>query len=92
MEVIGLALPPDPESLYSRASRTGKIKEEFIDICTDNLREKEWIYLFIPDLELMIFGAPGLQNIVIFQSDRGKDILKECVEKQGLFLVAGCGS
>ena len=67
-------------------------KEEFIDICTDNLREKEWIYLFIPDLELMIFGAPGLQNIVIFQSDRGKDILKECVEKQGLFLVAGCGS
>ena len=34
----------------------------------------------------------NLQNIVIFQSDRGKDILKECVEKQGLFLVAGCGS
>jgi CDP-glucose 4,6-dehydratase len=40
MEVIGLALPPDPESLYSRASRTGKIKEEFIDIRDSKLVNK----------------------------------------------------
>ena len=26
MEVIGLSLPPDPESLYARANRTGKIR------------------------------------------------------------------
>ena len=40
MEVIGLALRPDPESLYSRASRTGKIKEEFIDIRDSKLVNK----------------------------------------------------
>ena len=40
MEVIGLALPPDPESLYSRANRTGKIKEEFIDIRDSKLVNK----------------------------------------------------
>jgi CDP-glucose 4,6-dehydratase len=40
MEVIGLALPPDPESLYSRASRTGKIKEDFIDIRDSKLVNK----------------------------------------------------
>ena len=40
MEVIGLSLPPDSESLYIRASRTGKIKEEFIDIRDSQLVNK----------------------------------------------------
>jgi CDP-glucose 4,6-dehydratase len=40
MEVIGLSLPPDPESLYIRTGRTGKIKEEFIDIRDSQLVNK----------------------------------------------------
>ena len=40
MEVIGLSLPPDPKSLYIRSYRTGKIKEEFIDIRDSQLVNK----------------------------------------------------
>jgi len=32
IEVVGISLPPTEESLYSRANRSGKIREEFIDI------------------------------------------------------------
>lgn len=32
VEVIGLSLPADPESLFARANRLGKIQEEFFDI------------------------------------------------------------
>lgn len=39
-EVIGLSLTPDPESLYSRANRNGKIKEGFIDVRDSNLVNK----------------------------------------------------
>ena len=62
-------------------------REEFIDVCKDSLREKRLMHLFIPDLELMIFGTSALQNFVIFQSDQGKDILKAYIEKYGLFLI-----
>ena len=40
IEVIGLSLPPDPESLFIRTARTGKIKEEFIDIRDSQLVNK----------------------------------------------------
>jgi CDP-glucose 4,6-dehydratase len=40
MEVIGLSLPPDPESLYNRTSRAGKIKEKFFDIRDSELVDK----------------------------------------------------
>lgn len=32
VEVIGLSLPAEPESLFTRANRLGKIQEEFFDI------------------------------------------------------------
>ena len=36
VEVVGLSLPADPESLYTRANRLGKIQEEFFDIRDEN--------------------------------------------------------
>ena len=32
VEVVGLSLPAEPQSLYTRANRLGKIQEEFFDI------------------------------------------------------------
>ena len=32
IEVVGLSLPPEPNSLFERAGRSGKIQEEYIDI------------------------------------------------------------
>ena len=67
--------------------KTFESKEEFIDVCTDSLREKEFMHLFIPDLELMIFGSYDLEECVVFQSDKGKDAFKGYVERHGLFLL-----
>ncbi len=61
--------------------------EEFLDICTDSLREKRFMHLFIPDLELMILGSYDLEECVVFQSDKGKHVFKGYVEKHGLFLL-----
>ena len=36
VEVVGLSLPADPESLFTRANRLGKIQEEFFDIRDEN--------------------------------------------------------
>jgi CDP-glucose 4,6-dehydratase len=35
-EVVGLSLPADPKSLFTRANRLGKIQEEFFDIRDEN--------------------------------------------------------
>jgi CDP-glucose 4,6-dehydratase len=35
-EVVGLSLPADPESLFTRAKRMGKIQEDFFDIRDEN--------------------------------------------------------
>ena len=32
VEVAGLSLPPEKESLFTRARRTGRVYEEFVDI------------------------------------------------------------
>jgi CDP-glucose 4,6-dehydratase len=32
VEVVGLSLPPEKESLFTRARRTGRVNEEFVDI------------------------------------------------------------
>jgi CDP-glucose 4,6-dehydratase len=58
MEVIGLSLLPDPESLYVRANRTGKIKEEFIDIRDSQLVSK-FIEIHKPKI-IIHFAAQSL--------------------------------
>ena len=58
MEAIGLSLPPDPESLYIRANRSGKIKEEFIDIRDSQLVSK-FIEMHKPKI-IIHFAAQSL--------------------------------
>ena len=42
IEVTGLSLQPEPESLYSRSNRSGRINEAFIDV-----RDSDAIFKFI---------------------------------------------
>jgi len=60
IEVIGLSLPPDPESLYIRTSRTGKIKEEFIDI-----RDSKLVNNFIEIYKPKIIIHLAAQSLVL---------------------------
>jgi len=60
MEVIGLSLPPDPESLYIRTSRTGKIAEEFIDI-----RDSQLVTKFVEVHKPKIIIHLAAQSLVI---------------------------
>ena len=60
IEVIGLSLPPQPESLYTRASRTGNIKEAFFDI-----REPQLVDAFIEKHKPEIIIHLAAQSLVL---------------------------
>ena len=60
VEVIGLSLPADPESLYARAKRLGKIQEEFFDI-----RDEKKVDNFIGRIKPRVIIHLAAQSLVL---------------------------
>jgi CDP-glucose 4,6-dehydratase len=60
IEVIGLSLPADPESLYTRAKRIGRIQEEFFDIRDENKVEN-----FIRKIKPRVIIHLAAQSLVL---------------------------
>lgn len=60
VEVIGLSLPPEPESLYDRANRLGKIQEEFIDI-----RDESKVREFVARIKPRVIIHLAAQSLVL---------------------------
>lgn len=60
IEVVGLSLEPRPTSLFTRAKRLGKIKEEFMDIRNETNIEK-----FISRIKPKIIIHLAAQSLVI---------------------------
>jgi len=60
VEVIGLSLPADPESLYTRAKRLGKIQEDFFDI-----RDEKKVDNFIGRIKPRVIMHLAAQSLVL---------------------------
>jgi len=55
--VIGLSLPPQPDSLFARANRTGAIPESFIDV-RDFSRVAEFMRVHQPSAVIHMAAQP----------------------------------
>lgn len=60
VEVVGLSLPADPNSLFSRTKRLGKIKEEFFDI-----RDERKVKNFIERVSPRVIIHLAAQSLVL---------------------------
>lgn len=60
VEVIGLSLPADPESLFIRANRLGKIQEEFFDI-----RDERKVKNFLKRIKPKVIIHLAAQSLVL---------------------------
>lgn len=59
-EVVGLSLPADPKSLFTRANRLGKIQEEFFDI-----RDERKVNNFIERIKPRVIVHLAAQSLVL---------------------------
>jgi len=60
VEVIGLSLPADPKSLFTRANRLGKVQEEFFDI-----RDEKKVDNFIGQIKPRVIMHLAAQSLVL---------------------------
>ena len=60
VEVVGLSLPAEPESLYARANRLGKVEEEFIDI-----RDENKVKSFVGKIKPRVIMHLAAQSLVL---------------------------
>ena len=60
VEVVGLSLPADSESLYTRANRLGKIQEEFFDI-----RDENKVISFLERIKPRVIMHLAAQSLVL---------------------------
>ena len=60
VEVVGLSLPAEPQSLYTRANRLGKIQEEFFDI-----RDANKVDVFFGRIKPRVIMHLAAQSLVL---------------------------
>lgn len=60
-------------------------KSEFLDVCTDSLREKKFMTLFIPDISVIIVGDYDLNEYVHYIKNNPPKELEIKIRKHGLY-------